>query len=125
MQNEISKIKISIAFNELLKNDEYREKIIKKARTDGECHPDTLELTDDAPTIVIGTPIEDNNEEEVPPFYVSLNVHDMILHNAMLDSGVSHNLMRRVVVESVRIINPPLIILSIRLILPYLGTLIN
>ena len=38
--------------------------------------------------------------EEVPPFYLSLNVHDMVVHNAMLDSGASHNLMPKGVVES-------------------------
>ena len=31
---------------------------------------------------------------------MSLNVHDMVLHNAMLDSGASHNLMPKGVVES-------------------------
>ena len=37
---------------------------------------------------------------EVPPFYLSLNVHDMIVHNAMLDFGASHNLIPKGVVES-------------------------
>ena len=31
---------------------------------------------------------------------MSLNVHDMVLHNAMLDSGASHNLILKGVVES-------------------------
>ena len=39
------------------------------------------------------------DDDEVPPFYLSLNVHDMIVHNAMLYSGVSHNLMLKGVVE--------------------------
>jgi len=30
----------------------------------------------------------------VPPFYVSLNILDKVLHNAMFDSGASHNLMQ-------------------------------
>ena len=68
---------------------------------DGECQSDTLGMTDDAPTIVLGPRVWDNNEEEVPHFYVILNVHDMILHNAMLDSSASHNLIPRVVVESI------------------------
>lgn len=34
---------------------------------------------------------------DVTPFYISLNVHDRTLHNAMLDSGASHNLMSKVV----------------------------
>ena len=33
------------------------------------------------------------------PFYVSLHVHDKILHNAMFDSGASHNLMPKSVME--------------------------
>jgi hypothetical protein len=36
---------------------------------------------------------------EVSPFYISLNIHDLILHNAMLDSGTSHNLMPKAVME--------------------------
>lgn len=35
----------------------------------------------------------------VPPFYVSLNVHDLILHNSMLDSSSSHNLMSKVIMD--------------------------
>ena len=42
----------------------------------------------------------DSDDEEVPPFSMSLNVYDMVLHNAMLDSGASHNLMPKGVVES-------------------------
>ena len=57
-------------------------------------------MTDDAPTIVFGSKIEDMDNDEVPPFYLSLNVHDMIVNNAMLDSGASLNLMPKGVVES-------------------------
>ena len=42
----------------------------------------------------------DSEDKEVPPFYMSLNVHDIVLHNAMLDSGASHNLMPKGVVVS-------------------------
>ena len=100
LQSEPSKINISIPFNELLRNNEYRDKITRMVKDEGDCHLDTLELTDDAPTIVLGPKVEYIDEEDVPPFYVSLNIHDMILHNAMLDFGASHNLMARVVVES-------------------------
>ena len=51
-----------------------------------EQHPDTFELHDNSPTIVFGPNI-DNTDEYLPPSNVSLNIHDMILHNAMLDSG--------------------------------------
>ena len=68
----------------------------------GEAHPDILELTEDHPTIILGSKIDsvDSDDEEVPPFYMSLNIHDMVLHNAMLDSEASHNLMPKGVVES-------------------------
>jgi hypothetical protein len=42
---------------------------------------------------------ESSDADEVPHFYVSLKIHDMTLHNAMLDSGESHNLMPKVVME--------------------------
>jgi hypothetical protein len=35
----------------------------------------------------------------VVPFYISLNIHDLILHKVMLDSGASHNLMPKAVME--------------------------
>jgi len=41
-------------------------------------------------------------EEQYPStthFYVTLVVHDLLLHNCMLDSGASHNLMPLSVIE--------------------------
>jgi hypothetical protein len=61
---------------------------------------DTLNIQDDHPTILIGPRIEENSDvEEVPPFYVSLKIYDMTLHNSMLDSRASHNLMPKVVMD--------------------------
>ena len=57
-------------------------------------------MADDAPTIVFRSKNENVDDDEAPPFYLSLNVHDMIVHNAMLDSGASHNLIPKEVVES-------------------------
>ena len=57
-------------------------------------------MADDAPTIVFGSKIENVDGEEAPPFHQILNIHDMIVHNAMIDSGASHNLMPKGVVES-------------------------
>ena len=66
----------------------------------GESQSDILELNDDNPAISFGSKVENLENEEVPPFYLSSNVHDMVVHNAMLDSGASHNLMPKGVVES-------------------------
>ena len=61
---------------------------------------DTLHLADDTPELLFGPKIEGKYQEgAIPPFYISLNIHDKILHNAMLDSGASHNLIPKVVMD--------------------------
>jgi hypothetical protein len=48
---------------------------------------DTLNIQDDHPAILFGPCVEESSDvDEVPPFYVILKIHDMTLHNAMLDS---------------------------------------
>jgi hypothetical protein len=62
--------------------------------------PDTLNVQDNQPAILFGPRVEETSDtEDVPPFYVSLKVHDMNLHNAMLDFGASHNLMPKVIMD--------------------------
>jgi hypothetical protein len=91
-------IKISVPFNELIRNGEYQEKIIKMLKM-GETL-DTLNIQDNHPAILFGPDVEEIvDTEDVPPFYFSLKIHDMTLHNAMLDSGVSHNLMPKVIMD--------------------------
>ena len=68
-------------------------------RSPGEFQPDILEVDDDALTIVFGSKIENVDDDEAPCFYPGLNVHDMIVHNARIDSGASHNLIPKGVVE--------------------------
>ena len=94
----MAKIKISIPFNELIKNRKYRNQIIKMLKM--EQTYDTLNIQDDHPAILFGPRVEENSDtKEVPPFYVSLKTHDMTLHNVMLDSGASHNLIPKVVMD--------------------------
>jgi hypothetical protein len=35
----------------------------------------------------------------VAPFYITLTVHDHMLHNCMLDSGASHNVIPKAIME--------------------------
>jgi hypothetical protein len=42
--------------------------------------------------------VEGKNDSS-PPFYTSLNIHDKVLHNCLMDSGASHNLMPKTVME--------------------------
>jgi hypothetical protein len=94
----MAKIKLSIPFNELIKNSEYRNQIIKMLKM--EETSDTLNVQDDHPAILFSPRVEESSDaDEVPPFYVSLKIHDMTLHNAILDSGASHNLMSKVVMD--------------------------
>ena len=48
--------------------------------------PDSLNLQDDSPTILFGPHVDESTDEDVPPIYVSMNIHNSILHNAMIDS---------------------------------------
>ena len=58
--------------------------------------PNNVNLQDESPIIVFGPHIDDK-EDSFSPFYVTLNIHDNILHNFILDSSASHNLMPKVV----------------------------
>jgi len=59
---------------------------------------DTVNLQDEHPTLILGTHVEDR-DESVPPFSVTLTVYDKLLHNHMLDSRASHNLMPKSIME--------------------------
>jgi hypothetical protein len=111
LEGELAKIKIPIPLTELMNRDGYRSQVIKaltiepdigtKALTIGSVtHSDTVNLTDDHPELLFGPEVDGRDDiRDVAPFYISLNIHDLILHNAMLDSGASHNLMPKAVME--------------------------
>jgi hypothetical protein len=42
----------------------------------------------------------ENSKDFFSPFYITQTVHDHLLHNYMLDSGASHNLMPKVIMEN-------------------------
>ena len=44
--------------------------------------------------------MEPNDDGEVPPFYVTIKIHDQNLHNSMFDIGASHNLIPKDVMDS-------------------------
>ena len=98
LENEIAKIKISVPFSEILKVDKYRSKIVEMLNSQPGV-ADILNVQEDNPIIYLGPRLEDEKNEEFPPFYISISIHDMTLHNVMLDSGASHNLMPKVIME--------------------------
>jgi hypothetical protein len=100
MENEINKIKIHVPVVELEKNPTYRKKIAKMINfSDTESNANVINLEYDKPTIMFGPHIE-NDKYFFAPFYITLTVHDHLLHNCMLDSGSSHSLMPKVIMEN-------------------------
>jgi hypothetical protein len=59
---------------------------------------DSVNLQDEKPTIILGPLVEDRDDSS-PPLYTSLNSHDKVLHNCLMDSGASHNLMPKTVMH--------------------------
>jgi len=57
-----------------------------------------VNLQDEYPKVVVGNHVE-NRDDSIAPFYVTITIHDKLLHNCMLDSGASHNLMQNMVME--------------------------
>jgi hypothetical protein len=111
LEGELAKVKIPIPLSELLSKDAYRSQVIKalaiepdigtKALIVGSTnHLDTVNLTDDQPELLFRLEVDGQTDNGVvSPFYISLNIHNLIFHNAMLDSGASHNLMPKEVME--------------------------
>ena len=101
IQSEISKLKIPIRLTELVKHDLYKSIIETLNINDGE---DSINLNDDQPELIFGPNVNENHlDGAVPPFYISLSIHDQILHNAMLDLGASHNLMPKAIMETLNL----------------------
>jgi len=98
LEGEIPKIKINMPLIELLTQPMYRSQILKVINIGNDAN--TLHLVDDKPELLFGPKIEGKYQEgAIPPFYISLNIHEKILHNSMLDSSASQNLMPKVVME--------------------------
>jgi len=98
-ENELNKIKIPIPLVELAKNPTYRKQIAKVMGVyEPESHSDVINLEDDRTNITFGPHFE-GFKDNVTPFYITLNIHDQLLHNCMLDFGASHNFMPKTIME--------------------------
>jgi ribonuclease HI len=111
LEAELAKIKIPVPLTELISRGSYRSQVLKALAIEPDIgnqalavgsvtHSDSVNLADDRPELLFGPAVDGrDNTGDVTPFYISLNIHDLILHNAMLDSGASHNLMPKAVME--------------------------
>jgi len=99
---EVAKLKISVPLIELVEHETYRSQIRKSLNfTKNE---DSVNLFDDQPELIFEPDVNGKLVEGgIPPFYISLNIHDKILHNTMLDPGASHNLIPKSVMEKLNL----------------------
>jgi hypothetical protein len=99
LENEISKIKIPIPLVELAKNPIYRKQIAKMINfSEKESQADSINLEDDRPIVSFGPHVE-GPKDTVAPFFITLTIFDHLLHNCMLDSGASHNVMPKAIMD--------------------------
>jgi hypothetical protein len=98
-EHEIQKIRIPMPLTELIKHGEFKKRFSDLLKSEASCpSTDFINLQDEKPLVVLGPMVEDRDDSS-PPFYTSLNIHDKVLHNCLMDSGSSHNLMPKAVME--------------------------
>jgi ribonuclease HI len=98
-ENEIQKNKILVPFLELVKNEDFKRYLSKMLQPEPSSHPtNSTNLRDEKPVVILGTLVEDRHDSS-PPFYTSINIHDKLLHNCLMDSGASHNIMPNTVMN--------------------------
>ena len=104
LENELGKIKIPMPFTELMKKPSYKNSILKMiGSANSQLPSDTVNLQEENPKIFIGSSLAEKNENEAgssPPFYITLTIYEQMIHNCLLDSGASHNLMPKDVMEA-------------------------
>jgi len=88
LENEINKNKIPIPLVEIAKNPAYKKQIAKLINfPDTESRADVINLEDDKLNIIFGPHFE-GARDTFAPFYITLTVHDSLLHNCMLDPDI-------------------------------------
>jgi hypothetical protein len=98
-EHEIQKIKIHVPLTELIKHEGFKKCFSDILQSEVSCLPtDSINLQDENNAFILGPMVEDKNDSS-PPFYTSLNIHDKVLHNCLMDLGDSHNLMPKTVME--------------------------
>jgi hypothetical protein len=98
-EHEIQKIRIPVPLTELIKHEGFKKRFSELLQSEASSlSTDSINLQDEKPTVILGPMVEDRDDSS-PPFYTSLNIHDKVLHNCLMDSGASHNLMPKTVME--------------------------
>ena len=90
---ELEKTRIQVPLTKLVKTPTYQREITKFINLSQNVNiNDIVNLKEDKLVVVFGSHVEEV-DSSTPHFYISLLVHDLLLHSYMFDSGASHNLM--------------------------------
>ena len=81
LQKELENVKIPVPLTELLKQHAYQSQVTSfMLPPEAALTPDSLNLQEERPMVVFGPYVEEL-DASTPPFYVSLLIHDLLLHN--------------------------------------------
>jgi hypothetical protein len=91
---DLSKLRITLPFIEVVKIPQQREEILKLL-------DDPSEREEFVVTIPKQIPSHSTSKlrGKIPPFYISIENHDVALHNFLVDIGAMNNIMSLVVME--------------------------
>jgi hypothetical protein len=91
--HEIQNIRILVPLSDLVQHEGFKKFLSKMLQPEPSSHStESVNLPDENSTIILGPLVEDIDYSS-PPLYTSLNIHDKVLHNCLMDSGASHNIM--------------------------------
>ena len=89
LENELGKLKIHVPLTKLLKNPSYKESFLKMINSaSNQPISDMVNLQEENTRIFIGSALAEKTENEAvasPPFYITLTVHEQMIHNCLLD----------------------------------------
>ena len=98
-EHEIQKIRIPVPLSELVKHEDFKRSVSKLLQFKPASHSsNSVNIQDENPTVILGPMVEDRDDSS-PPLYTSLNIHDKVLHNFLMDSRASHNLMPKTAMD--------------------------
>jgi hypothetical protein len=86
-------------FLELIKNEEFKRYLSKMLQPEPSSNYTYSVNLQNEKSVVIVRPFIEDRDVSSPPFYTSLNIHDKVFHNFLMDSGEYHNLMPKIVMD--------------------------
>jgi hypothetical protein len=97
--HEIQKIMIPVPLSDLIKHEDFKRCLSKVWQPKPSSNPTySVNLQDEKLVVILGSLVEDRDDSS-PPFYTSLNIHNKVLHNFLMDSSASHNIMPKIVMD--------------------------